>query len=285
MGTHRVLRRLKGAPLSVRFYQLWNGAVTTFWGRALKIVHVVEYPRCGGTWIRHLLQSALDIPQYAYNRFLTPGTIIQTHALPGMRIRMPIVVVRDPRDALVSFYFKKVYMDPRLRGGRTYQLAGYRHDPNRPAAEDFAAFLAAFLPNPDHPRFSFRDFVESWLAREKICLVRYEDCQADAANQLRRMLEFVGEAVPEEKIRAAVAENSFENRVRRRSGQSRAAGAEDVSQFERKGIVGDWRNLFSPPAAELFLRFEGWTLRRLDYEPNDQWVETVGPPRAKVDQK
>jgi hypothetical protein len=71
-----------------------------------------------------------------------------------------------------------------------------------------------------------------------------------------------------------VQQNSFENRTKQRSGRARNPGQTDASQFERKGIVGDWRNVFSPEAARLFDQFEGPTLVRLKYEPDSSWAHS-----------
>ena len=102
--------------------------------------------------------------------------------------------------------------------------------------------------------------------------MKYEDFKTEPAIQLRRLTDFVGVEVPDSKIDEAVEKNSFANRTKRRGGKVRTTGETDNSQFERKGIVGDWKNLFSDDAKKLFAKHEGDTLVKLEYEPNQDWA-------------
>jgi hypothetical protein len=266
--------RLTAAPLSVRYYQLTNGFVNAVIGEQMGITHLAEYPRCGGSWIRHLMQDAMEIPQYAYDRPLTKNSIIQCHVLPNWMIRRAVVIFRDPRDAIVSFYHKKVSYDKNFRGGRAFHVGNYHHDPERDIKEDFCEFLKVHLTAPDHPRFSFSEFATAWLAEDNTCIAKYEDFKTEPTIQLRRLTEFVGVDVADSKIEEAVEQNSFANRTKRRSGKVRTVGETDNSQFERKGIVGDWKNLFNDEARKVFLKHEGETLTKLEYEPNDEWASS-----------
>ena len=267
-----VWSRLTAAPLSIRYYQITNGVVNCLFGKSLGITHLVEYPRCGGTWVRHLMQDSMDIPQYAYDRPLSQNTIIQCHVLPSPMIRRAVVLFRDPRDAIVSFYHKKVNYDKNFRGGTQFKVGGYCHDPDRELKEDLYEFLKVHLNTPDHPRFSFAKFADLWLARENTCYAKYEDFKTEPVVQLARLTEFLGADVAHEKLEFAVEKNSFANRTKRRSGKSRALGESDNGQFERKGIVGDWKNHFSSNAKQLFVKHEGQTLIKLEYETDDSWA-------------
>lgn len=264
--------RLTAAPLSIRYYQVTNGVVNCLFGKRMGITHLVEYPRCGGTWIRHLMQDSMGIQQYAYDRMLTKNSIIQCHVLPSAMINRAVVLFRDPRDAIVSFYHKKVNYDKNSRGGQLLSIGEYHYDPDRDPKEDFHEFLKVHLTTPDHPRFSFGQFADAWLTQENTCIVKYEDFKTEPAIQLRRLTDFVGVEVPDSKIDEAVEKNSFANRTKRRGGKVRTTGETDNSQFERKGIVGDWKNLFSDDAKKLFAKHEGDTLVKLEYEPNQDWA-------------
>jgi len=131
--------------------------------------------------------------------------------------------------------------------------------------------------SPEHPRFHFGDFAKVWVFdRGNSFTVKYEDCKQDAERELRRMLHFVGKEASDEKIRLAVEKKSFENRTLRRSGRKRKPGEADTGQFERKGIVGDWKNLFNSDAAKIFNKHEEQALIKLGYEPNSDWVSQIG---------
>ena len=273
-----IWKRLTATSLSNRYYQITNGFINGLAGKHLRINHLVEYPRCGGTWIRHLLQDSMEIQQYAYDRLLSKNTIIQCHKLPNPTIRRAIVVFRDPRDATVSFYHKKVSYDKKFRGNRPLKLGDYTHNPDRDPQDDFLAFLQSHLASPDHPRFSFGEFATRWLAANNTCYAKYEDFKESPVSQLRTLTEYLGADVTPERLEAAVEKNSFANRTKSRSGKLRSPGQSDNQQFERKGIVGDWRNLFNQEARRLFCDHEGETLVALDYEPDHCWVDDQSHP-------
>ena len=268
-----IWKRLTATSLSNRYYQITNGLINGFAGKQLQIKHLVEYPRCGGTWVRHLLQDSMDIRQYAYDRLLSKNTIIQCHKLPNPTIRRAVVIFRDPRDATVSFYHKKVSYDKKFRGNRPLKLGDYTHNPDRDPKEDFLAFLRVHLVSPDHPRFSFGDFANRWLATSHACFTKYETFKESPVPELKRLTQFLGADVPQHRLEAAVEKNSFANRTKRRSGTVRRPGQSDNHQFERKGIVGDWRNLFNLEARRIFCEHEGETLIRLEYEHNNHWAD------------
>jgi len=267
-----LIKRFTSVPLKSRYYQLANGIVNAACGGPMRILHVVEYPRCGGSWIRHMMQDAMDIKQYAYDRLLTTNTIIQCHSLPNWQIRKPVVVFRDPRDSIVSFYYKMTSFDKTLLNRPNVAFANYRHDAERPVEEDFADFLESHLTTPQHPRFTFHQFAKQWMGQQDTCVVRYENFKSDPHAELKKIIEFAKLDIGDEKIEAAVENNSFANRTKKRSGKSRTPGESDAGQFERKGIVGDWKNLFNDRARETFLKYEGETLCLLGYEQDASWA-------------
>lgn len=267
-----ILKRLSAAPLSIRYYQVTNGVINWMLGERMNILHVAEYPRCGGTWTRHMMQDAMDVQQYAYDRMLTKNTIIQCHSLPNSQIRKAVVVLRDPRDSIVSFYHKKIAFDKSISGKSTVGFANYRHDPDLDVQEDFANYLESHLTTPEHPRFTFNQFAKAWMKQSNTCVVRYENFKVDPVAELEKITIFAGKQISKEKLTEAVEKNSFANRTKQRSGKSRKPGQSDAGQFERKGIVGDWKNLFNQRAKDTFLKYEGETLKLLEYETNENWA-------------
>jgi hypothetical protein len=253
-----------------RSTRLANAALIATLGRALGIVQVVEYPKCGGSWVRNMLQHYLGGAPYLADRLVRRGSVVQSHRLRLPGAARPIVVVRDPRDLFVSFYYHETCYE-----GRAKALAiarHFAHDPTRPPAEDFAAYLEAKLTHRTFPPFSYRTFVARWLARPGICLIRYEDLLADPAGGLGRMLDHLGAAVDDAKLAATVAFTAFAAETARIYGQARAPGEADPARFLRKGIAGDWRNHFDERACRLLEAHEGETLRRLGYEADAGWI-------------
>lgn len=274
-GLREALRRLsarvRGVPLSARALQLANAAATPLACRPLGLIHVIEHPKCGGTWIRNMLRTYNGTPAYLADRLMRPNDVIQVHRLYRRWYWRPVVLVRDPRDMYVSQY----YHDTQYRR-REENLAIERHfrrDPGRPLREDFGAYLEVKLSLRANPPFAYSQFVRSWQNRPRVCWVRYEDCIASPATELTRIVRSLGLSVDPDRILHAVEVNRFENATRARNGRSRRPGEADPTEFERKGVVGDWKNHFDHRSCELIQRFEGWTLQALGYEPDRNWID------------
>jgi hypothetical protein len=265
-----VIERLRNQPLGTRLRQLANTTLTMTLGRRLGFVYVIEFPKCGGSWVRNMLQTYTGTERFLEQRLLRRGDVIQVHRLPRPWFRKPVVVVRDPRDAYVSLYYHETQY-----AGREKRLAierWFRRDPERPLHEDFALFLEARFAHVTHPPFMFAEFVAAWQARRDVVWVRYEDCLQNGEAELSRVVKALGLSFDPGRVRNAVEANSFENATRAR-GRERRRGEADPTAFERKGVAGDWKNHFDRRACELFERHEGAGLRALGYERDAGWIE------------
>ena len=261
---------LANVPIRRRAYQAANSAIAAVVGGPLRVCHVVEFPKCGGSWISNMIRSYVGSSFNEGYRLIGRDEVIQKHVRyrPGL-VRV-VVVVRDPRDMFVSAYYHETSFSDREKSLPIERY--FRRDPERPTAEDFADYLEAKLLYITHPRFFYSQFLDSWFGRPGACVVRYEDFLEDAEAQLLRVVRFLARPVDLRTIRLAVSENSFENVTRRLYGVERSTGVEDNTRFVRKGIVGDWKNHFNERSCQLIEKFEGCSLRRLGYEQDSGWV-------------
>ena len=248
-------------------YQLVNGVIVAGAGRWLRISHVVEHPKSGGSWLRNMLQSYLGGPAYFYDRLVREKTVIQLHRLYRKIYCNPVVLFRDPRDMFTSFYYHE------LRKAEPMVSPHFIHDPRRQLKEDFAKYLRSKLLYPIHPRFRFCEFVDSWYERPGAFAVRYEDLLADCDVQLASILEFLGEKVDSKKLRDVIAYHSFANETKRRYGVARQPGEGDSKSFQRKAISGDWKNIFNPDSCRLIQQYEWRSIEKLNYEHDKSWIE------------
>jgi hypothetical protein len=270
-STRRALN-VDNVPPKMRAYQLANAVLTPFVCRRWRICHVVEYPKCGGSWVSNMLRSYVGVDFNDGYRLLKRNDVVQKHVLHRTEMAWPIVVVRDPRDMYVSCYYHETQFEDReanLAIGRYF-----KRDPDRSIREDFAEYLEAKLLNVTHPRFYYSQFLDSWLNRPQTCVVRYEDCLRDPEAALIRMVRFSRRPIDPERIRRAVEENSFGSVTKRLYGEERTPGEQDNTRFVRRGQAGDWKNHFDRRSCELIERFEGSSLRRLGYETDGDWIET-----------
>lgn len=258
-------------PFARRSVQAANIILEAAFGRYLGLVHVLEHPKCGGSWVRNMIRTYLGTELFLHDRLIRPREVIMSHRLHRRRFRKPIVVVRDPRDMYVSYYHFQTSYEI---SGRDLSLnRHFHHDPARPVEEDFADYLRARLLYPAHPWFYYSQFLDSWLNRPKICVVRYEDCLRDPEAELVRMIRFLGHPIDLERIRSTVEATSFKTITQEKYGKAREAGREDNTKFHRKGVVGDWRNYFNEEACRLLQKIEGYSLWRLGYEKDETWID------------
>jgi len=95
--------------------------------------------------------------------------------------------------------------------------------------------------------------------------VRYEDLLEDTPKELKVLLEFLGADAGEQVVKRCVDAASFENLSGgRRRGQ-------EAPSFFRKGVAGDWRNVFTEQNRRDFKAAAGDLLIELGYEVDDAW--------------
>jgi hypothetical protein len=104
------------------------------------------------------------------------------------------------------------------------------------------------------------------LLGDNYCEVRYEDLVEKPEKTLRRLMGFLGAASDEETVRSCVEAASFKKLTK-----GRERGQEDPTSFFRKGVVGDWRNVFTEKDNALFKKEAGDLLLKLDYEEDEHW--------------
>jgi Sulfotransferase domain len=266
----RFIRRLTNVPLRYRLPQVINAISTPFLCGAFRLTHVVEHPKCGGTWVANTIRTYIGSEVHLADRLIRPDDVLHVHRLHRRSYLKPVVVVRDPRDLFVSFYYHETRYEGREKN-RVFERY-FEHDPERPKREDFALYLRAKLEHRTHPPFSYSNFVKSWIDVPRACIVRYEDFLATTESELERILRFLGRPIDHAKVREAVEINRFENRTKQRDGVSRKPGESDPAKFERKGIAGDWKNHFDAESCELMEEYEHYSLTRLGYESDRSWI-------------
>jgi hypothetical protein len=96
--------------------------------------------------------------------------------------------------------------------------------------------------------------------------VRYEKMLERPEEELGRLLRFLGASADKDTVAQCVEATRFE----KRSG-GREKGEEDSRTFLRKGIAGDWKNVFTERDKAIFKEVAGDLLIELGYEENKAW--------------
>jgi estrone sulfotransferase len=237
-------------------------------------VVLVSYPKSGNTWVRFFWANLL-FPERAPIHFnnvvecvsevhagdrIVPGpetdrpSVYKSHALFTGTYPRVIYLLRDGRDAYVSYYY---YLQNR-----------------NPKVTTFAAFLENDGIYPCH----WQEHIRSWLVDhrpEHLLVVRYEDLKADAPTHFRKMVEFAGLEVSDEALQLAVERSDFKNMAKAEDRYGRPfrdpKEAEVANRFMRKGVVGDWRAHFGEAERAVFKRHNNDMLLRMGYAEDADW--------------
>jgi aryl sulfotransferase len=168
-----------------------------------------------------------------------------------------IVIVRDPRD-----------IAPSLANHHRYSLAA--------AISSMSDEAAAYCAKPDRLDRQLRQKLRGWSAHVAswldqtdlpVCLIRYEDLQADTIGVLRRALAFVGHPASDDDIRRAAAHADFAELRRQEQAKGFIEGPVGPGGlFFRRGEAGAWREELTPEEIARIEAAHAPMMQRLGYE-------------------
>jgi hypothetical protein len=193
---------------------------------------------------------------------------------------------------------KEIYPEARvihiIRDGRDVEVSWMHHRWNRSAdkggiqvlkpaeMERRAAYFSGTQRHADLGWFDedeFRRTARLWssqvgeamrdgpkLLGDNYTEVRYETLLHDTEAQARRVLDFIGADSDEKTVRRCIRRSSF-----RKLSKGRKRGEEDPTSFFRKGVAGDWKNVFTEKDKRIFKEETGELLVQLGYEKGNDW--------------
>jgi len=168
-----------------------------------------------------------------------------------------VVVLRDPRDSIVSWAFSVAYShvtEPHISVIRPPMLA---------------LNLRGKLEVSMYVYWEAGDVQRSWSRLEptaNVRVYRYEDLVENEHATFSSMIEHFGWRVHGPALDAVVDRLTF---AKRTGGRQR--GAKDTYSHLRNGVPGDWKNYFDRDLAERFERGMPGLLTQLGYETSDDW--------------
>ncbi len=183
-------------------------------------------------------------------------------------------IIRDGRDQAVSFMHQQ---GNRAKRGSIHRLSpeelskseAYRTNPQELLGAGEGMFAEGTLRRTARNwAVKVSEAVEQGpaLLGTNYTEVRYEDLLEHPHEEVKRLFEFLGADTSEKVVEHCVSSASFE-----KLSQGRERGQEDVTSFYRKGVAGDWKNLFTEREKEIYKEEAGELLIRLGYEKNYDW--------------
>ncbi len=253
-------------------------------------VCLVSYPKAGRTWLRMLVgralelhfglspSSPLELEQFAdldrrMPRILVTHDDVTSRSRPGdlrqdrrrYRRKRVVLLVRDPRDVLVSRYFHVT-----RRERREQTLPDFMRD----CAGGYDTILEFH-----------RIWARNLTAPAQLHLVRYEDMARDARTELRKVVDFLGFGdMADTTLEEAVAYASFDNMRNLEAADAlashrlRAAVPNDPESFKvRRGKVGGFGDYLNPADVKwLTDRLHAAGLERFGYGSSREAIPDIG---------
>ena len=235
-------------------------------------VLLASYPKSGNTWLRHLLAYVstgeptlwrgslgkvsdvvgrhASLPCIAKNS----GRLIKTHEAYRTEYKRAVLLVRDPRDVVVSEYYFR----------RTYSADFYRYN------DDFVIFAKAFMAGKTGGYGNWATHVASWLdaadaSRCDVLIVPFEQFKANTVGEARRIVDFIGLAADDTLLEAAVKDCGVESMKKKEEEYWAAQGKENLG-FIRGGKTGSWQQHFDSELESSFWEVMGPVAVRAGYE-------------------
>lgn len=204
---------------------------------------VTEYPKSGGTWLGEMVADMYSL-KFPQNRFPhIQGCLYHGHYLQQFHSVKTIVLWRDPRDIVVSWYYHTLTSSVSHTSMQKHAHEALQLEDVTDIKNNLPSFIDYMFTGQRTPKFTWCDFFDSWFNNSDVFHTSYEQLSADSAGELVKLCHFFDSNPNRSMIDSIVAARSFEAVSGRKRGQN------DPSSFLRKGVPGDWINCFSDEAS------------------------------------
>ncbi len=221
-------------------------------------VILVSFPKCGSTWIKQVvklianngvesgithdevipwiermtLEEIQSMPSPRFFKSHLPYQLMPGGGDPANTKAKYIYVIRNPKDlAVSSFFFQQKFLPP----NRTKSLDDFLRE-FCSAEVEFGCFYSHFLGWWQH-----RD-------APNILIVMFEGMKRDLKAVVARVGEFLGYNLSDKVICKIAEETTFD--VMKNNPAANKSDLDSLlpgsTKFMRKGVIGDWRNVFTP---------------------------------------
>jgi hypothetical protein len=226
-------------------------------------VFIAGFPKSGNTWFQLITVALL----YGFNPELVPDSIVQ-ELVPDMHFksfyrRYATPMFFKTHNPPLPEYKKVVYL---LRDGRDAVVSYYHHTRDLHRQEiDFFKFVE------EYNIFSLKwhEHVNLWLSnpyQADMLVIKYEDLRNNGLEALEEYCDFLHITRSREYLQNILRDTDF-NKMRRRE---QNLGWDDPNwpkdrPFIRRGVIGSYKDEFPQEALDKFLVESGETLKRCGY--------------------
>ena len=231
--------------------------------------HIISRPKAGRTWLRIMLpltfadltlDEAIKVPKLVRIKHRIPrlvfthGNYHKPETLPkffkSLTKKPVLILIRDPRDILVSDYFQK-----------TTRVDCYSNN------------IHDFVYDPAYGIEAIVQYYNNLLAEVKnpIAIIRYEDLRENTEAELAKIVTALGFTVKEKRIKEAVAKTEFKamQKMSKTSQDNRLKPKDETdpeSQKIRRGKIGGYTDYLTPEEQEFVTEVSGRLDPRYGYK-------------------
>ncbi len=230
-------------------------------------VFLISYPKSGNTWLRYLIANLIKGEAVEYHELesyipsiyrsiekiqsASGPRIIKSHEAgyeKGMKV---VYVVRDGRDALVSYYHF-------LKDVKSY-------------TGSFSEFLNSSLHSESYG--SWGQHVLNAIeykneAPNNVLILKYEDVKLNSESMLKKVASFIGlQDISDNDIKKAVENSSFNKLKKEQETKGGTTVFKDKKiNFFRKGTTEQWKEYFSEEDLNKFIQNNKKALTLIGYD-------------------
>lgn len=228
---------------------------------------VNEFPKSGGTWIGEMLAEALQIP-FPRNRPIgIKESLCHGHFINSIGMKNVLVVWRDPRDVMVSFYFHSVFeneVENHHLVNRT--LRRLKFDDPTDVQRNLPTFIKFINTTPISPHFTWNEFANKWAGRKNVCEVKYEDFRKDCSASLIHTLDTWADHKLDLETANKIADMHSFAKAKTKASETMKKKTNAQVSFVREGSVGGWQKHFNAESEALIKQYCGEGMEKLGYE-------------------
>lgn len=212
-------------------------------------IFIAGFPKSGNTWMQHLMagmnystdMSAIsnllvrdlipDVHQGQYYKRYQERMIFKTHLLPQMNYKKAIFLVRDPRDAINSFY--------QMQRGRGINLT-----------------ISEIVSEKKGLFSTWNEHVQAWSNNQfnaDLIVIKYEDLVENTLASLEQINAFFKFGIEKDMLQKIVSNCTFAKMREKESSVFWGKGKDwqEGKFFVRKGIKGSFKEDLGPDDIKL----------------------------------